>query len=91
MSANVDEKMSLRACEGGARGCDPSSPARGGVAPESAGQIRWKRIAWILINQARELVMKELFGEDVEVLWLGDEVAVKIGKEKFRIPIKEVA
>ena len=39
MSANVDERMSLRACEGGARGCDPSSPARGEVTPESAGQI----------------------------------------------------
>jgi hypothetical protein len=43
MSAKVDEKMSLRACEGGTRGVEGATPARA-QSPESAGD--WRKI-WL--------------------------------------------
>ena len=60
---------------------------------KAVGFIDKEGIEWLKERSpvARDLYLYYDPFEGIEVLWLGNEIDVKVGSEKFRIPVKEVA
>jgi hypothetical protein len=58
------------------------------------GFITKEEIEWLKTQSPTPAVELHVYRdpfENIEVLWLGGEVSVKVGREEFRIPVKEVA